>query len=92
MDIFEATNEENRLNTLLNMIRLGVGDVNELTHSCIGLDLDALKIAKRLAKAQLVLVENSNNGPMVTRTFNGTRFIRNYTTTLPDEELQPAHE
>ena len=78
MDIQTATNKENRLNTYLNMVRLGVGADLELTHSCIGLDLDALTIAKELEQAQLVMVENSAEGPMITRTFNGTRFLTKY--------------
>lgn len=56
------------------MIAIGLG--GGLAHICIGDSLTALEIAMDLRRAGMVGIEESPNGPVITRTWRGSETIK----------------
>lgn len=63
------------LEQAMDLHEVGLG--GELCHLCLGLDLKRLSQAKDLRRAGLVTIENSPDGPMVTRTWRGSQTLKN---------------
>lgn len=63
------------LDQAIDLHEIGLGNERELFHVCLGLDLRKLATAKDLMRNGLVVVEDSPEGPMVTRTWRGTKTL-----------------
>lgn len=74
------------IDNVVDLHEVGLGR-EELYHVCLGLDVKRLALAKDLQRAGMAIVEDSPDGPMVTRTFRGTMTLKKFA-----EPQEPAHD
>jgi hypothetical protein len=81
----DALRDMDKLETLTHEQVMDLQEVRQLdldsaAHTCIWSKTGPIPLqpAKRLAMAGLIHLEDSNRGPMVTRTYKGTNLIRQW--------------